>query len=98
MSKRAARSKKAIPAFANEDQERRFWAKEDTADYFDWAKAVEPALPNLKPTTTAISLRLPSAMLDDLKSLANKRDVPYQSLMKLFLAERIGLERTNKAS
>ena len=97
MSKRAVKSKKAIPAFANEDQERRFWAKEDVADYFDWDKAVEPALPNLKPTTTATSLRLPSAMLDDLKSLANKRDVPYQSLMKLFLAERIGRERTKKA-
>jgi predicted DNA binding CopG/RHH family protein len=98
MGKRAAKSKKAIPAFANEDQERRFWAKEDAADYFDWDKAVQPALPNLKPTTTAISLRLPSAMLEDLKSLANKQDVPYQSLMKLYLAERIGRERTKKAS
>jgi predicted DNA binding CopG/RHH family protein len=98
MSKRAAKSRKEIPSFANEDQERRFWAKEDTADYFDWDKAVQPALPNLKPTTTAISLRLPVAMLEDLKSLANKRDVPYQSLMKLYLSERIGRERTKKAS
>jgi len=98
MSRRAAKSKKVIPAFAHEDQERRFWAKEDAADYFDWEKAARPALPNLKPTTTAISLRLPSAMLEDLKSLANKRDVPYQSLMKLYLAERIGRERTKKAS
>jgi predicted DNA binding CopG/RHH family protein len=98
MSKRATRSKKEIPSFANEDQERRFWAKEDTADYFDWGKAVQPTLPALKPTTTAISLRLPVAMLEDLKSLANKRDVPYQSLMKLYLSERIGRERTKKAS
>ena len=98
MSKRPAKSRKAIPAFANEDEERRFWAKEDTADYFDWEGAGEPVLPNLKPTTTAISLRLPVAMLDDLKSLANKRDVPYQSLMKLYLSERIGQERTKKAS
>jgi predicted DNA binding CopG/RHH family protein len=59
---------------------------------------VQPALPDLKPTTTAISLRLPVAMLEDLKSLANKRDVPYQSLMKLYLSERIGRERTKKAS
>jgi predicted DNA binding CopG/RHH family protein len=98
MSKRAVKSRKKIPSFANEDQERRFWAKEDTADYFDWNKAVQPALPDLKPTTTAISIRLPVAMLEDLKSLANKRDVPYQSLMKLYLSERIGRERLKKAS
>ena len=98
MSKRAVRSRKEIPSFVNEDQERRFWAKQDTADYFDWDRAVQPALPDLKPTTTAISLRLPVAMLEDLKSLANKRDVPYQSLMKLYLSERIWRERTKKAS
>lgn len=98
MSTRSTKNKKAIPAFASEDEERRFWAKEDTADYFDWKSAVEPVLPNLKPTTTAISLRLPVAMLDNLKNLANKRDVPYQSLMKLFLAERIGREHAKKAS
>ena len=98
MSKRAVKSRKEIPSFANEDQERRFWAKQNTADNFDWDKAVQPALPNLKPTTTAISLRLPVAMLEDLKSLANKRDVPYQSLMKLYLSERIWRERTKKAS
>jgi predicted DNA binding CopG/RHH family protein len=98
MIKRAAKSRKEIPSFAIEDQERRFWAKQDAADYFDWEKAVQPALPNLKPTTTAISIRLPVAMLEDLKSLANKRDVPYQSLMKLYLSERIGRERMKKAS
>ena len=98
MSKRVAKRRKEIPSFANEDQERRIWAKEDAADYFDWDKVVQPPLPALKPTTTAISLRLPVAMLEDLKSLANKRDVPYQSLMKLYLSERIGRERTKKVS
>jgi predicted DNA binding CopG/RHH family protein len=98
MSKRAAKSRKALPSFASEDEERRFWAKRDAADYFNWDKAAEPALHDLKPSTTSISLRLPVAMLEDLKVLANKQDVPYQSLMKLYLAERIGRERTRKAS
>src|SRR5437867_11898215 len=95
-AKRAARQ--SLPRFASEDEERRFWAKHDTADYFDWDKAVQPAFPELKPSTTAISLRLPVAMIEDLKALANKRDVPYQSLMKLYLADRIGRERSKKAS
>lgn len=98
MSKRAPKSKKAIPAFSSEDEERRFWAEHDTVDYFDWGKATQPTLPELKPSTTSISLRLPVAMLEDLKILANKQDVPYQSLMKLYLAERIGRERARKAS
>jgi len=98
MSKRAPKSRRKIPSFSSEDEERRFWASRDAADYFDWDRATEPALPALKPTTTAISLRLPVAMLEDLKVLANKQDVPYQSLMKLYLAERIGRERTRKAS
>jgi len=88
----------SIPTFGSEDEERRFWAARDASDYFDWDKAAEPALPNLKPSTTSISLRLPVAMLEDLKLLANQRDVPYQSLLKLFLAERIDRERTKKAS
>jgi predicted DNA binding CopG/RHH family protein len=98
MNKRAARGKKRIPAFASEDEERRFWAAHDASDYFDWDRAAAPQLPDLKPSTTSISLRLPVAMLEDLKVLANKQDVPYQSLMKLYLAERIGRERTRKAS
>ena len=98
MSKRAPKGKKSIPAFSSEDEERRFWAVHDTTDYFDWDKATQPTLPNLKPSTMSISLRLPVAMLEDLKVLANKQDVPYQSLMKLYLAERIGRERTRKAS
>ena len=98
MSKQARRSRKAIPHFANEDKERRFWAKHDVLDYFDWRKAAQPVFPSLKPSTTSISLRLPVSMLEELKALANKRDVPYQSLMKVFLAERIEQERATKAS
>ncbi len=98
MSKQARRSKKVIPQFSNEDKERRFWAKHDVLDYFDWRKAAQPAFPSLKPSTRSISLRLPVSMLEELKSLANKRDVPYQSLMKVFLAERIDQERDTKAS
>ena len=98
MSKQSRRSRKAIPQFSNEDEERRFWAKHDVLDYFDWHKAAQPAFPSLKPSTRSISLRLPMSMLEELKALANKRDVPYQSLMKVFLAERIERERANEAS
>jgi predicted DNA binding CopG/RHH family protein len=91
--RRHKRRKKAIPRFKTEDQEREFWSKHDAVDYFDWSRAVQAAFPNLKPSTTSISLRLPTSMLTELKSLANKRDVPYQSLMKLYLAERIERER-----
>lgn len=82
-------TKKPIPTFANEDQERAFWATADSTEYLDWSRAERVTLPNLKPTAKTISLRLPAAMLEELKLLANKRDVPYQSLLKMFLAERI---------
>ena|ERR1700690_925118 len=98
MPRPATKGRKAIPTFANEDEERSFWAARDTSDYFDWARANQPTLPELKPSTISISIRLPLAMLEDLKVLANKQDVPYQSLMKLYLSERIGRERTRKAS
>lgn len=81
--------KKKIPKFENEDQEREFWASHDSDEYIDWEKAKPLSFPNLKPSTRTISLRLPESMLDDLRMLANKRDVPYQSLLKVFLAERI---------
>ena len=81
--------KKKIPRFEGEDQERDFWSKQDSAEYIDWRNAKRLAFPNLKPSTRTISLRLPESMLDDLKMLANKKDVPYQSLLKVFLAERI---------
>ena len=83
---------KRIPKFKNEDEEREFWSTHDSTEYVDWSKAKKVTFPNLKPSVKSISLRLPKAMLDELKTLANKRDVPYQSLMKIFLAERIGQE------
>jgi predicted DNA binding CopG/RHH family protein len=85
--------KKQAPRFSSEDEERRFWAGHDTVDFFDWGKAVRATFPALKPSTATISLRLPASMLEELKTLANERDVPYQSLMKVFLAERIASER-----
>jgi predicted DNA binding CopG/RHH family protein len=93
MSARRKPTRKAIPRFRTEDEERKFWARHDTADYFDWGKAVRATFPELKPSTATISLRLPASVLEELKSLANERDVPYQSLMKVFLAERIARER-----
>lgn len=96
MKKPAKSSKKPIPRFASEDAERRFWAEHDTTDYFDWTKTARPSFPNLKPSTTSISLRLPLSMLEELKSLANEKDVPYQSLMKVYLAERLARERGRK--
>ena len=82
-------TKKTLPKFKNEDQERDFWAKEDSTDYVDWDSARRIILPSLKPSQKTISLRLPAMMLAELKRLANKRDVPYQSLLKMFLAERL---------
>ena len=81
--------KKRIPKFETEDQEREFWASHDSTEYVAWDKAKRVKFPNLKPSTSTISIRLPQSMLDDLKMLANKRDVPYQSLLKVYLAERI---------
>jgi len=96
MTKRRPKSKKTVPVFATEDQERKFWSEHDSTEFFDWSKAVQPRFPELKPSTTAISIRLPISMLEELKSLANQQDVPYQSLMKLYLAERIKRERVRK--
>ena len=80
---------KKIPKFSNEAQERAFWESHDTADYFDLSKAQRVRFPNLKPTTTSISLRLPISLLEQIKIAANKRDVPYQSLIKMWLAEKV---------
>lgn len=93
MKARSKPAKKPIPRFATEDEEREFWGTHDTVEYFDWSKAVRANFPELKPSTTTISLRLPASMLEELKALANERDVPYQSLLKVFLAERIARER-----
>jgi len=95
-SKQPNRSPKQVPTFASEDAERAFWAKHSVRDYFDWSRAVLATFPNLRPSTTTISIRLPEPMLEELKALANERDVPYQSLMKVFLAERIARERRPK--
>jgi predicted DNA binding CopG/RHH family protein len=84
--------KKKVPKFKSEDQEREFWVKEDSTAYVDWSRARRVILPNLKPSLKTISLRLPEIMLAELKLLANKRDVPYQSLIKIFLAERLEQE------
>lgn len=83
---------KLIPKFKSEDEEREFWATADTSEYFDWSKAEPVIFPNLKPSTETISLRLPEWLLARIKQLANKRDVPYQSLMKIFLAEKVEQE------
>jgi len=80
---------KKIPKFRNEDEERDFWATADSSEYFDWSKAERVSFPNLKPSTRSISLRLPWSLLDNLKEIANKMDVPYQSLIKIFLAEKV---------
>jgi len=89
--------RKKIPTFKDEDAERAFWAKEDSTEYIDWSKARPLTLPNLRPTLRTISLRLPESMIAELKLLANQRDVPYQSLLKVFLAERIKEERAEKS-
>ena len=86
------RSRGSIPRFRSEEQERRFWSEADSGDYVDWSKGERVVFPKLRPSTKTISLRLPEGLLDNLKILANKRDVPYQSLLKLYLAERIERE------
>jgi predicted DNA binding CopG/RHH family protein len=85
--------KKKIPTFKTEDEERRFWSKASPLDYFDVTKAAPMVFPNLKPTTRSISLRLPLDMLETLKMLANRQDVPYQSLIKTYLGRQIVTER-----
>ncbi len=84
--------KKAPPKFKSEDAEREFWARHDSTEFIDWRKGRRAILPNLKPSSQTISLRLPKPMLERLKLLANKRDVPYQSLLKMFVAERLETE------
>lgn len=85
-------TKKPIPEFATEAEERRFWEDHDSVDFIDWSSAKPVRFPHLKPSTETISLRLPSGLLADLKALANKQDVPYQSLLKVFLADRVARE------
>ncbi len=84
-----ASKRKPIPDFSSEAEERAFWESVDSTDYLDWSKAEQVRFPNLKPSSTSISLRLPIAMLERVKIAANKRDVPYQSLIKTWLAEKL---------
>ena len=89
MSKPAKAAPKALPTFANEQEERVFWESHDSTEHLDWSQAQRGTLPNLKPTTQTISLRLPQHLLDGLKVAANARDVPYQSLIKVWLQEKL---------
>ena len=84
--------KNKIPKFKNENEEREFWSTHDSVDYVDWSASEDVVFPKLRPTAKTISIRLPEMMIDQLKLLAHKRDIPYQSLMKIFLAERIEKE------
>ena len=81
--------KRNLPTFKTEDEERTFWATHDSTEFIDWSGAKPTVFPNLKPSTKTISLRLPESIIAALKVLANKRDVPYQSLLKIFLAEKV---------
>lgn len=90
--------KKRIPHFKNDEQEREFWATHDSVDYIDWKKSKRITFSKLKPSLKTISLRLPESMLETLRLIANKRDVPYQSLLKIFLAERLEEEFRTVAS
>ena len=83
---------KKIPVFKNEDEERKFWTNQDSSKLVDWKKSEKHTFSNLKPSTKTISLRLPEFILDELKLIAHKRDVPYQSLIKMFLKDRIDQE------
>jgi predicted DNA binding CopG/RHH family protein len=91
--KKPRRALRPIPAFASEDEEREFWATHDSTQYVDWSKARPARFPQLRPSSTAISVRLPDTLLTELKLLANERDVPYQSLLKVYLADRVAAER-----
>ncbi len=86
------RKVKNIPKFKNEEEEREFWTKSDSTEYVDWQRSEPVSFPKLKPSTKTISLRLPESILDEIKMIANKRDLPYQSLIKIFLKERIDRE------
>jgi predicted DNA binding CopG/RHH family protein len=85
MSKRL----KPVPKFRNDAEERKFWESHDSTEYLDWSRAERVRMPNLKPSSTSISLRLPNGLLERIKIAANKRDVPYQSLIKTWLAEKV---------
>jgi predicted DNA binding CopG/RHH family protein len=80
---------KQMPKFKNEQEEAEFWSSHDSTEYIDYSKAKRVVFPRLKPSTRTISIRLPESLIEHIKQLANKRDVPYQSLIKIFLAEKV---------
>lgn len=87
---------KPIPEFSSEDEEREFWATHDSTEYVDWSKAEKnPTFSRLKPSTRTVSIRLPESLIAELKTLANKKDVPYQSLVKIFLSEKVREENAS---
>lgn len=88
--------KKQVPKFNSEAEEREFWLSHDTTEFMDWSDAEKVTFPNLKPSSKTISLRLPESMLNEIKIMANKRDVPYQSLIKILLSEKIQEEKDRK--
>lgn len=92
MTKSKTKKFKPIPKFKTEEEEFNFWLTHDTTEYIDWSKAKRVVFPNLRPSTKSISLRLPEALLDRIKMIANKKDVPYQSLMKIMLDDAVKRE------
>ena len=88
---------KPIPTFKNEDEERDFWAKADTSEYFDWSKARHVIFPNLQLTKKPISLRITQSLLAKVKMLANKKDMPYQTLMKQYISKGVEQEFASKS-
>ena len=93
---KSKRALKKVPTFRSENEERRFWATADSTEYVDWSAARTVRFPNLRPTSTAISVRLPETLLVELKLLANESDVPYQSLLKVYLDDRVRAERRRR--
>lgn len=87
-----------IPRFESEDAEREFWSDQDSSEFIDWKQAQAVRFPNLRPSTKTISVRFPESLLEELKIIANKRDVPYQSLLKIFVAERVDEEMRGDSS
>ena len=87
---------KKIPRFKNEEQERQFWSDNDSAEYVDYSKTEQASFPDLHPTTKSISIRLPVYLMNRLKEIANKRDIPYQSLIKLYLSEKVEAESSKR--
>jgi predicted DNA binding CopG/RHH family protein len=91
--RKSRRALKKVPTFKSEIEEREFWQSADSTEYVDWTKATPTRFPSLRPSSTAISVRLPDTLLTELRLLANERDVPYQSLLKVYLTDRVKAER-----